>query len=249
LWYSRPDSPGERFSPEQPPVAESDKLEDLVAPKALALFREYAPGGSRYQDDRLAWLVVDTGPFLTWSTRPPERYLATNYYTVSQNEFDPRVRVVSFLLSPAPDADTAPERSTDVIYGDAIRLVGYDVWSSTGEPERLRPGEYLGISLVWEAIKPVDTDYTIAIHWLDSAGQVVAQQDRQPVGGFLTTSQWKVRQRLRDNYGFVVPDLPPGRYTTRVTLYQWPSLERLLVRGASSTDLGDSAGLFTLEIR
>jgi len=247
IWYALPDSPGERFSPEQPPEVVSDNINDLVASDLVTVFKDVSEGGSRYHA-RPVWLVVDTGPFLPWSTRPPEHYLANVSYTISVTEYNPRVRLVGYLPHNAPSS-LNPERPVDAVFGPSIHLIGYDVWSSTGEPERVHAGDMLGVSLVWKPARAIDTDYTIAVHWIDSNGQVVAQQDRQPVGGFRPTSAWKPGKSLRDNYGFVVPDLAPGKYSIRVTLYQWPSLERLAVTDSRRRPLGDSFGLFTLEVR
>jgi dolichyl-phosphate-mannose-protein mannosyltransferase len=247
IWYALPDSPGERFSPEQPPEVVSEHLEDLIAPDLKTIFEAVSEGGPRYHA-RPVWLVVDTGPFLSWATRPPEHYLAQNGYTISATEYSPRVRLVGYLPRYAP-ASLDAERPVDAQFGASIHLLGYDVWSSSGSPERIQPGDMMGVSLVWQTTQPVTTDYTVAIHWIDANGQVVAQQDRQPVGGFRPTSGWRAREKLRDNYGFVVPDLPPGRYTIRVTVYQWPSLERLAVTDSHANVLGDSFGLFTLEVR
>ncbi len=248
IWYALPDSPGERYSPEQPPKVVSDKVEDLIAPLAVQLFTKVAQGGEYYHAKPI-WLVVDTGPFLPWATRPPEWYFAKYAYTVDATEFDPRVRLVEYLPKAAPDAYAAPERPVDASFGSSIHLIGYDVWSSSGESERLRADDMLGISLVWEAAAPINVDYTVAAHWLDSSGQVVAQQDRQPVGGFAPTSHWKIGEHVRDNYGFIVPPLPPGRYTISLAVYSWPSLERLPVKDSAGLLTGDTLGLFTLEIK
>jgi hypothetical protein len=101
-------------------------------------------------------------------------------------------------------------------FGDQIELTGAHLY-----PSDLRPGGTLCVELDWHALKAPHRDYTVFVHLVDPKGQVVAQTDVQPQGGFAPTSQWQPEARLSDKHGLILPaDLPVGQYMVRVGLYR-----------------------------
>ncbi|HEC22218.1 MAG TPA: hypothetical protein ENI95_04805, partial [Chloroflexi bacterium] len=242
-WYSLPLSPGERYSPEQEPEVVSDRVEDLIAPVSVSMINSTMPGGVLYNGHPI-WLVVDNSPFLPWTTRPAEWYLTKYAYQVEATDFSPLVRLVSYLPLRAPLPDDEPAHPLEARFGPSIRFVGYDLSTNRSPAEDddtpLHPGDMLGLSLLWEATGGMNTDYTVGVYFINEAGQLVLQQDRQPVGGFAPTSRWQPGRRYRDNFGFILPpDLPPGRYDLWVAVYNWPSLERLPVTLSGQSEQSD----------
>lgn len=247
-WYGLPVSPGERSSCEGEPEVVSDRVEDLIAGRTVELLDRVTKGD--LYNGGLVWLVVRDGPNVPCATRPVEWYLAKYGFPVGAQDFDLYARVVEYLPIQAPTG-AQPDHLIDAQVGDAIRLAGYDVVTNdyVTSFDTLHPGDMLGISLVWEAIAPMEVDYTTAVHVIDEAGQVSLQQDRPPMHGFAPTSQWKPGDYIRDNFGLVLPDdLPPGDYELRAVVYTWPWLERLPVIGQDGAEQGDSVLLGTLQV-
>jgi hypothetical protein len=247
IWYSLPLSPGERYSCEDPIRVVSSKLNDQIDEQALGMFQRIS-----IENDRpVVWLVVDNGPQVPCATRPVEHYFAESAFLVSATDFSPLVRLDQFLLLPLP-SKSEPTQPLESQFGDHIHLLGYDIATNlpNGNRRVFQPGDLLGVSLVWEATETLETNYTFAMYLINENGEVVLQQDREPVAGFSPTTTWIPNERLRDNYGFVLPEsLPSGTYELWVVIYSWPSLERLPVAGSDGVANGDHVVLSTITIR
>ena len=82
------------------------------------------------------------------------------------------------------------------------------------------------------------------VQLLSQGGELQAQVDRAPVGGFRPTSSWQPGEVIRDNYGLALPpDLPLGRYQLIVGLYSPDSLQRLAVSTSEGVAMGDHVPL------
>jgi hypothetical protein len=86
-----------------------------------------------------------------------------------------------------------PTHPTDIVFGDAIRLVGYDV-----SPEPLVAGQPAQITLYWEPLRQMQKDWTTFVQVVDEAGNKSAQSDHRPGGVYYPSSLWAVNERLRD---------------------------------------------------
>lgn len=115
------------------------------------------------------------------------------------------------VAAPSPSRSGAPEAEL----GDGIDLASHAV---SREPGQLR------LDLVWRAMARPSKDYTVFVHVLDSAGQVVAQVDSQPRGGDFPTGTWLPGDAVTDGYTLSVP---AGSLTLEVGMYYLPTLERL----------------------
>jgi hypothetical protein len=208
-----PPQPGERFAADVAPLVVSENTEALLNNLTVPLIHLLAE-----RRDRL-WLVTDTGPYITWTVRPVERFMAAHYYPIREFEFDPRVRLIEYITVDAPDpfGFRGPEHLTDLVYGGVIQLGGYTLPSGT----IYAPGESLPISFYWYARQPIDQNYTIAWFVADLDGGVVTQGwDSQPGGGFAPTRAWAVGVPVWDNRALILPtDLEPGRYQIWVKVY------------------------------
>jgi hypothetical protein len=112
-------------------------------------------------------------------------------------------------------AFTEPTFDRNDLLDDAVALLGYDL-----SPRPPRPGDAMQVSLIWEALRPLDTVYHSYIHLLDADGNRVAQSDRQPGGVHYPTTLWQPGERLRDDHWLEIPaDAPPGVYRIVAGMY------------------------------
>jgi 4-amino-4-deoxy-L-arabinose transferase-like glycosyltransferase len=114
-----------------------------------------------------------------------------------------------------PAADAEPTYANQAVLGEAMTLIGHD-----RSPEKLLPGEPMQVSLIWEALRPVDTVYHSYVHLQDAGGQTVTQSDQQPGGAYYPTTVWQPGERLRDDHLLRIPqDVPQGAYRIVVGMY------------------------------
>jgi hypothetical protein len=213
-----PPQPGEQVSPEQPARVVSDYPDLLLTNLTVPLLHVLAS-----TRDSL-WLLADSGPFIPWSVRPVERFMAMHYYRIreiSSNPPDPAVRLIEYSTVDAPDpfGFRGPDYLTDLVYGNEIQLTGYSLPSGT----TYRPGQALPLSLYWEATEPIDQDLTVAWFLADMNDSVIVQgMDSFPSGGFEHTSQWQVGVPRWDNRALWLPEnLLPGSYQLWIKVYAY----------------------------
>jgi hypothetical protein len=121
---------------------------------------------------------------------------------------------------PAVTKMPADVQAQSARFGDVARLLGYRLAS---QPDRFT------LSLYWQAEQPDDIDYTVFVHLLNAAGQMVAGQDSQPAGGRYPTGIWEPGEIVSDERSFTTGDLPAGTYQLEVGMYVVATGERLPV--------------------
>ena len=99
-------------------------------------------------------------------------------------------------------ADLQP---VDFTYAGKMRLIGYRL-----ETNRVRPAETLPLTLYWELLEPVDTDYSIFVHVLGRQRRVVGQVDTYPGGGKWPTTLLAPGDILADHYE--IPIAPQAEF-------------------------------------
>jgi hypothetical protein len=121
---------------------------------------------------------------------------------------------------------TAPAgHSLNVVLGDHVRLLGYDL---LGSPT---PGQHLSLILYWQAIGgAIKENYTIFVHLLGPNGNLLTQRDAPPAGGLYPTSQWVAGDVFTHQILLhLPPDTQPGTYDLLLGMYTYPDLVRLPV--------------------
>lgn len=240
--YTLPLAPGERFSAEQTPEIESPHPEGLIHPGSTVILNNLAA-----HHDRL-WLVINSSPFISWSNRPAEHYLARHYFPVRELVATDIARAILFDTTAAPLATATiwPERRTNATFDGDLLLVGADIPGGT----RRAPGDMLPVSLMWETLNAPPQDYTVALFLMAADVVLKAQRDSFPINHFAFTSTWEPGTLHRDNHGVVLPDdLPPGDYELWVVLYWWQEPgARLPVINADGNEIGDHVVLATITI-
>lgn len=129
-----------------------------------------------------------------------------------EHNFVGAVRVTPNPLATAPLPDTT----------EPIFLHQADV------TQRGSAGATLPLTLTWQAITPLTTDYTTFVHLRDSQGRPAAQGDGPPRAGWYPTHVWAVGELVTDVRALHLPaDLPPGPYQLVVGWYD-PTLNQRL---------------------
>jgi hypothetical protein len=130
---------------------------------------------------------------------------------------------------PAPEPiQTSPQ----VVYAGLISLGDF-----TMDNRMVAPGGRLGGILVWQAISPMEKDYTRFVQLVGPA-EVLAQQDVQPLGGQYPTSRWDAGEVVRDRFELAVPaDARLGEYTLVTGFYDLATGERLAVGAETYVEL------------
>ncbi|MEL6309551.1 MAG: hypothetical protein AAFQ52_15530, partial [Chloroflexota bacterium] len=98
-------------------------------------------------------------------------------------------------------------------------------------------GETVEIAFVWEALRPIDADYTLTLQVFDADNNLVAQNDG--ILWWYPTSAWAEAVPFEDRRTLELPaDLPVGGYEIRVGWYRddGETYPRLSVDNAVAVD-------------
>lgn len=129
------------------------------------------------------------------------------------------VRLALYAI-PHPTLSQEIQYPREVILGDKIRFLGYNLLNSEVEA-----GDILPLTLFWEALEPVEERYKVFIHLLDDQDHIVGQRDAEPCK---ITTTWQEGETVADNQGvFILPGTPPGEYRVEMGMYSLRSGERL----------------------
>jgi hypothetical protein len=138
--------------------------------------------------------------FLTWF-RPAdaenwqERDLWQRFAFVRETEVLDH-RVLLFDLHPDP-----AQQPVNIRFGNLL-LESYGV--------EVRPNG-TQVVLRWSAAETPDQPYSWFVHLLDASGNIAAQQDRQPQGGYAPTNRWQPGQVVEDRLFFPAPLTPDAQ--------------------------------------
>ena len=160
----------------------------------------------------------------------PRTAYAPNQTQIEMGLFNSRTGVRMTVLGPdgVPAGDnarfghvTVEARSGDVPnpisvdFGGQMLLRGYDL-----SERAVQPGEHLTLTLYWEALRSMDTNYTVSSQIIDGSQRKAAQNDRWPKGGAAPTAAWEPRSIIADSVPLTVfPDAAGGSYEVRVAVY------------------------------
>jgi 4-amino-4-deoxy-L-arabinose transferase-like glycosyltransferase len=123
--------------------------------------------------------------------------------------------------------DSKPGKPSGMPYftlGEEIRLVGHSI----NRTPPYNPGSALDLTLYWEGLTDISTDYTVFVHLLNQDDQLVTSWDEPPVNGYYPTHLWSPGEVVEDIHRLTLPtDLPQGEYHLVLGLYQLDTLQRL----------------------
>ncbi|CAG0937253.1 hypothetical protein TFLX_06173 [Thermoflexales bacterium] len=133
---------------------------------------------------------------------------------------------------------------TGATFANKIQLVSARLSTAT-----VGPGGTLCVEFEWQAINVPPGDYTVFVHLVNAQGQLVAQSDLMPQGGFAPTSHWKTGASIADRHGLILPDnLPSVDYTVRAGFYRSDDQSPVRVTQAGSV-LADASGIVLTQVQ
>ncbi len=139
----------------------------------------------------------------------------------------------------ADNADFAP---VSVTLGDKIRLNEAAIELVPESSGGFKPGDSLWIHLNWEALSPMETDWSVFVHLVDPVLiRPVAQRDMYPGQGLLLTSWLEAGEVLTNSYHLTLPEtaVAPAELDVVAGLYNVETGERLRdSSGADTINLG-----------
>jgi hypothetical protein len=238
--------------------ARADDAVLLSAPNQWEVFTYYYQGPASVhpapyrptEDEAADWVAEilashDRLFVLYWGDQEsdPERHvehaLARQAYKAGE-AWITSVRVARYGSGPQT---VRPDTDVGLSFGEAIGLRGF-----TLPDDPVRPGAIVPLTLFWQAEAHPVQRYKVFIHVLDADGRLVAQTDREPVGGLAPTDRWAAGEAIIDRYGVSLPaDVVPGAYRVTAGLYDF-SGARLRVTRPDGTQR-DHVVLGTLKVR
>jgi hypothetical protein len=118
--------------------------------------------------------------------------------------------------------DYLSPRFTDVrVGGSPVAVLGDEAMLLSSQRDGpLRHGATVHLTLYWQSLRLMDTDYTVFVHVVDQEGTIWAQDDSIPVDGERPTSGWELGEIIEDTHVMTIDvDGPPEGYLVEVGLY------------------------------
>ncbi len=111
-------------------------------------------------------------------------------------------------------------------FGDRIILLGYDL-----DISQVAIDGNITLTLYWQAQSEMDAGYKVFVHFLDGAGQIVRQIDREPQAGNAPTTGWLAGEVIADRLELPADEALSAISQIAVGLYDALDGERLPVSG------------------
>ncbi|HUW97012.1 MAG TPA: hypothetical protein VMW58_14610, partial [Anaerolineae bacterium] len=124
-----------------------------------------------------------------------------------------------FSVTRAPSPPTVGEldipRLRQANFDHELNLLGCDL-----EPLEVKPGDPIQISLYWQALAEMESDYQISLFFRDAEGNVWGESLRQPLDGHYPTTLWEKGEVVRDLFDLLIdPSAPLGIHRLWVRVY------------------------------
>jgi hypothetical protein len=128
-------------------------------------------------------------------------------------------------------------RFTDVrVGGSPVAVLGDEAMLLSYEREGpLLHGATVRVTLHWQGLRPMETDYTVFVHARDEQGNIWAQGDSMPAGGERPTSTWEVGEIVEDRHEVTIDvEGPREGYVLEVGFYDQASGRRVPLPGGAT---------------
>jgi hypothetical protein len=184
-------------------------------------------------------LLLLAAPWLAWLTGAGARVLAGLFSrepdTASSSNRELKALVLFAALIAlvllASYAYLTPRVVPNPVGGTPVAIFGDDEVALldaavSGAPG---PGGRAVVTASWQALRPLDSDYTIFLHAVTPDGTRRAQVDTMPQNGKLPTTQWRPGQVITDSYALTFKSDAPAEedYSYLLGLYLWQTGQRL----------------------
>lgn len=186
-------------------------------------------------------LLLLTGPWLAWLAGAGARALFALLPDAQREVGTPLVAACLLTLTllgsygylrptlavgPAPAAPLAIFGDNEIALLDAAPTIVPPAGATT---PGLQAGATISVTVRWQALRPLERDYTVFLHLTDGSGQLQGQQDTMPQNNELPTTRWRPGQVVADQYRVTLkPGAPTSNdYTVYLGLYLWQTGQRL----------------------
>ncbi|MCD6291238.1 MAG: hypothetical protein J7M34_12100, partial [Anaerolineae bacterium] len=129
--------------------------------------------------------------FAAWTIRGPIRAA-----------YAPPTRLAQATLKPG-------EQLLEARFGGSAELVAYRIW-----PKDVKPGQAVSVTLLWQALAPMQKNYTVGIHVLGEDLVSYGEQNIYPGRGNFATTLWRPGDIFRETYWVPLKEPPPGPVPT-----------------------------------
>ena len=166
---------------------------------------------------RDAWGVYTLQASLLRSDDP------TTYFFLADDGTPVETLTIPLVIRPEPQATVSlPPAAPLAVLGDSVYLLAGDARPPA------RSGQPFEVTAGWTVAAPLDANYTIFAHLVDVEGQIIAQQDQQPLGGRYPTTIWEPGEVVSDTISIALPAEAAGKTAClRLGMYEPQSLLRL----------------------
>jgi hypothetical protein len=208
---------------------------------------------SVYTDDILAaadldaadiqWVEVDLSP---WSGQPVLLALQTeaNNDALEGWWVMPQIETKSEWLLTDTALQAADIETANYLFDDLLELQGFKM-----VPNSLKAGDPAQVTLYWRLVQETDAYAKVFVHLINEQGQLVAQDDGQPVNDTYPIPLWQPGAIIADEHTLQLPvDLATGTYALAVGLYDPTSLQRWNVKGQDGQIVRDGSALLTRDL-
>jgi hypothetical protein len=148
-----------------------------------------------------------------------------------------RVALVDIAPSyiPAPLAAQSAASQEPLRFGDFMSLLDSQIGAVHDD--------HLSVTVTWQALSPMPTDYSVFVHVLDAGELIIGQRDTYPGLGLRPTSQLRPGDVVRDTYDITLDPsaLRPSEPQVRVGVYDFVTSKRLVSAQGDNPTIGSVA--------
>jgi hypothetical protein len=153
-----------------------------------------------------------------------------------------QVHKPSYVLS-GTSALAPTARAVQVNFAEGLSMIGYEI-----KPNPASPGQEFVVNIYWQASRAMTEAYTGFVHLVGPDGRLVTQDDHELGRGFYRTIFWQPGEVIRERYVLTAPKSPGGDYVLWAGTYDFPSLQRLVVRSADKPTQDNMVVLDTIHV-
>lgn len=146
-------------------------------------------------------------------------------------------------ISPEPTWSPAMQHSSRTNFDDQIMLLGYDF------PGTVKPGGNVALTLYWQRIGEVPTDYNLALELAEASGDTLWGTTEPPLFGEYPTSLWVEDQLIADTHQITIPATATRRLELRLSLEDPDSDQPLPVVSSWLAGWQDQSVLTSIDIQ
>jgi hypothetical protein len=171
---------------------------------------------------------------LSWGLNqlPPQRWAGAFVAVLGVTMFVIAMIIPFWYIAPAyakltslstQELESIPNQ-WDVRYGEELRLLGYEL-----EGDVFRPSELVYVTLYWQGLAAMESDYSVSLIVLTPGGELIGQEDSYPGLGSSPTSAWTPGDVFADRSWVRIrrrADTPTIGWLG-LSVYHLPTMERL----------------------